>query len=302
MRMPLAPSSQKHRFAWATLAGALWRLAAAWGGLGLWNVGHDHLHVLKLAHPQAPGVQASISAIDPSTTFGDGLLRPLMRGVVGLLQWAHLGTPEDLVLAVGILAVVLRLCVMLGLWRLGRGYFGASRLGHPAWIGLGLLQGALAVVSVGGVLALGQTPQAQVMVALREDTQARAVVAIGSPLEPYFLDGRVLPLAQHPALDENWLRQTLIGFERASTAANRFVFFSKDRDKSEVMLILEGLSCPEPAEYRGGWLDRLALVLDPIRHQSRGALLVYRCSDTTDVARLERRGPPARTVMRASEH
>lgn len=293
MRTYLVAVLQKHKFAGAICAGAIWRVAAAWCGLGLWNVGHDHLHVLKLAQPQASAVQGSITALDPGTSFGDGLLRPLMRGVVATLQRTHLGTPEDLVLAVGILALLLRLSLMLGLWRLGRGYFGPHRMGHPAWIMLGLLQGALGVVSVGGLLALAPTPNAQVMLALRQDNQARAVVALGSPLEAYFLDGRVLALAQHPTLDEVWLRQTLTRFEQNNTAANRFVFFAKDRDKSEVMLILEGLSCDEPSVYRGGWLDQWAVALDPLRHASRGALLLYHCVGT-DVAHTTPQSPPAR--------
>lgn len=288
MRTFFAALWHKHKFACGLGAGVVWRLGAAWLGFGLWNAGHDHLHMLKLAQPEAQAWRSSISisAVDPSTSFGDGLLRPLMRGVIWLLQHAHLAAPEDLVLAVGILAVMLRVCVSLLLWRLARGFFGASRMGHGAWAVVGLLQGALVTVSIGGILALGQTPQTQLMVTLREDAQASAVVAIGAALEPYFLDGRVLPLAQHPTRDETWLKQTILRLEAAHTPANRFVFFAQDQDKSEVMLILEGLSCQAPQLYQGGWLDRLAVTLNPKRHASRGAVVLYRCAQATDFAGL----------------
>lgn len=271
------------RFWPAALTGAGLRVLLACLGVGLFNAGHDDLHVLKLAQPAALALPASLTAVDPGTKFGDGLLRPLMRGVVTGLHAVHLSAPEDMVLAVGLLAIGLRLVISLMLWRVGRGYFGAVRLLHPAWLYLGLVQGALGVVIVGGVLALGQTPQMQVMVALREDSQARAVIAIKAPLEPFFLGGRPLPLAQHDRLDEVWLHRTLDTLADAHTPANRFVFFQADAERSEVMLILEGLSCLAPEVFVGGWLDRLAIKLDPARHAHRGARLVYRCG-RADVA------------------
>lgn len=293
MRTHVAAWLQKHAFAFAVCAGVVCRLAAALCGLGPTNVSDAHLQMLELMQPQLPTQASGTGAADAKATFLVGLLRPLTRGAIGWLPQNLATAPEFFLAVIGVLSLIGRLGVMLAVWRLCRGYFGGRRLGHRAWLVVGLVQGGLGVALLFGLLALAETPQTSLMIALRKDPQARAVVAIGAPLNSFLLGDRQLALAQHASLDEAWLEQTLRVFEQAQKPADRFVFLAKDREKGEVMLILAGLSCSEPSAYRGGWPYVLGEALDPKRQVGSGTLLLYRCS-STDVAGLEHIFAPAR--------
>jgi hypothetical protein len=209
-----------------------------------------------------------------------------------LLPAAGIGVaPETQVLAAQTLCASAALVMLLALQRLHGVRTAAAVLadGHAARRRQQLMttaQAAWASACLLGLTHVGLTAEAQLTVAVRKDAAARGLVALGTQLPVAYLGQRALPYCAHDELDERWLRRTLQTLGAKGPEVNRFVFNAKDREASELMLILEGLSCTQPQVFEASLPQRLGYGLRPGARGS-GTLLLYRCSGS-DLAQLQR--------------
>jgi hypothetical protein len=171
-----------------------------------------------------------------------------------------------------------------GLWHaLGRRLYGAPAGKRRT---VAALRGALLAAFALGATHVGLTGADQAMVAVRDDASARGLVALGPDLPASFLGPRALAYRHSHRLDENWLRGSLQAMGAHGPEANRFVFYAADQQASEIMLILEGLSCTPPQTFTGNWPQRVGYYLTGKTDRGRAPVLLYQCSGS-DMATTE---------------
>jgi hypothetical protein len=163
---------------------------------------------------------------------------------------------------------------------------------HAAWAWR-MVAGAHLVMLV---VVLTSSPQAslrEVMVALRQDGQARAVVSLGPELQLFFLGSEKLPARYAPLREPAALPRALAALAGRGTPANRFVSFAADRDRTAVLLAAHELLCDEPEVFMGSWLDRLVYALNPAHNARRSPVLLWRCERPAVAATRSRGLEPA---------